>query len=191
RVPGSGPARQFAKAGMAGASVDGPHENLRNLTNDNEDFLMFNINNAYALRDNVRESAAEYALFAHVLAALSVDVSDCPGTTAPARFDGTKMALMGHSMGSTISPLVMSVEPMYRALVMSGAGGSWIENIIWKQLPLSVRPVVDLLLRYNQLDPPKDIQEDDPVLTLLQWAVEPADPLVYTRTLVQEPPAGQ
>jgi len=190
-VPGSGPALYFTMAGMAGASVDGPHENLRNLTNDNEDFLMFNINNAEALRDNVRESAAEYALFAHVLAGLTLDVSDCPGTTSPARFDATRMALMGHSMGSTISPLVLAAEPMYRALVMSGAGGSWIENIIWKQLPLAIRPVVDLLLRYDQLDPPRDVQEDDPALTLLQWSVEPADPLVYTRQLLQEPLAGQ
>ena len=190
-VPGSGPAFFFAMAGMAGASVDGPHEDLRNLTNDNEDYLMFNINNAEALRDNIRESAAEYALFAHTLANLTLDVSDCPGTTSPATFDSSRMALMGHSMGSTISPLVMAVEPMYRALVMSGAGASWIENIIWKQRPLDIRPVVDLLLRYNQLDPPRDIPEDDPVLTMLQWSVEPADPLVYTRQLVQEPAPGQ
>jgi hypothetical protein len=80
---------------------------------------------------------------------------------------------------------------MYRAVVMSGAGASWIENIIWKQQPLDIRPVVDLLLRYDQLDPPRDVQEDDPALTLLQWSVEPADPLVYTRQLLQEPPPGQ
>ena len=126
-VPGSGPARQFAKAGMAGASVDGPHEDLRNLTNDNEDFLMFNINNAVALRDNVRESAAEYAVFARSAAGGAVvRLSTAPlPTTGPARFDASKMALMGHSMGSTISPLVISVGPMYRARVMSGAGGSF------------------------------------------------------------------
>jgi hypothetical protein len=189
-VPGSGPALFFTMAGMAGASVDGPHENLRNLTNDNEDFLMFNISNAQALRDNIRESAAEYALFAHILAGLTLDVSDCPGATSPAKFDATKMALMGHSMGSTISPLVMAAEPMYRALVMSGAGASWIENVIWKQQPLPILPAVDLLLRYDDLDPPRIVTEQDPVLTLLQWAVEPGDPLVYTRSIVQEPLDG-
>jgi hypothetical protein len=191
-TPGTGPALWFAMAGMAGAMVDGPHEDLRNPTNDNEDFLMFNINNADALRDNVRESAAEYALFAHTLAGLSLDVSDCLGTTpSVATFDASHMGLMGHSMGSTISPLVMEAEPMYRILVMSGAGASWIENIIWKQQPLDIRPVVDLLLRYNTLDPPRDVPEDDPVLTLLQWSVEAADPLVYTRALLQDPAAGQ
>ena len=181
----------FAMAGFAGAEVDGPHENLRNLTNENEDFLMFNVNNVLALRDNVRESAAEYALFAHTLVNLTLDVSDCPGTTSPARFDATKVGLMGHSMGSTISPLVLAVEPLYRAVIMSGAGASWIENIMWKQQPLDLRPVVNLLLRYTDLSPPRDIPEDDPVLTMLQWSVEPADPLVYTRELVQEPLGGE
>jgi hypothetical protein len=190
-VPGSGPAQFFAMANAAGASVDGPHEDLRNLTNDNEDFLMFNVNNVLALRDNVRESAAEYALFAHTLVNLTLDVSDCPGTTSPAKFDATKVGLMGHSMGSTISPLVLAVEPLYRVVIMSGAGASWIENIMWKQQPLDLRPVVNLLLRYTDLQPPRDIPEDDPVLTMLQWSVEPADPLVYTRELVQEPLPGQ
>jgi hypothetical protein len=190
-APGTGPALYFAMAGMAGAEVDGPHEDLRNITNDNEDYLMFNINNAGALRDNVRESAAEYALFAHTLAALQLDVSDCPGTTSPATFDATRVGLMGHSMGSTIAPLVLQAEPMYKVVVLSGAGASWIENIVWKQLPLDIAPVVDLLLRYNQLDPPRNVTEDDPVLTMLQWSVEPADPLVYTRALLQDVAPGQ
>jgi hypothetical protein len=190
-APGTGPALWFAMAGLAGASIDGPHEDLRNPTGQNEDYLMFNIDNAQALRDNVRESAAEYALFAHVLGGLTLDVSDCPGTTSPAKFDASRMALMGHSMGATIGPLVLAVEPMYRAAVLSGAGASWIENIIWKQLPVPVRPLVNLLLRYNKLDPPRNIPEDDPVLTLFQWSVEPADPLVYTRSLLREPPAGE
>jgi hypothetical protein len=190
-APGLGPALWFARAGIAGATVDGPHEDLRNPTNGNEDFLMFNIANASALRDNVRESAVEYALFAHVLAGLTLDVSDCPGTTSPARFDSSKIGLMGHSMGSTIAPLVLEAEPMYSAVVMSGAGASWIENVIWKQQPLAVRPAVELILHYATLEPPRQLQEDDPVLTLLQWSAESADALVYTRALVQEPAAGQ
>jgi hypothetical protein len=180
--PGTGPALWFAKAGFAGAMVDGPHEDIRDLTNGNEDYEMFNIFNPPALRDNVRESAAEYALFAHVLKNLQLDVSDCPGTSPTvATFDASKMALMGHSMGSTIAPLVLSVEPLYRAAVMSGAGASWIENIIWKQQPLNVRSAFELLLGYHVSE--RVLEEDDPVLTLFQWAEEPADPLVYTRSM--------
>lgn len=187
-VPGTGPALWFAAGGIAGASVDGPHEDLRNLTNGNEDFLMFNIFNPPALRDNVRESGAEYALFAHVLAALTLDVSDCPGTTSPAKFDATRMGLMGHSMGATIAPLALYAEPLYRAVVLSGAGGSYIENVMWKQLPLNVLDAVRLVLGYATQR--RELKEDDPVLTLFQWAEEPSDAIAYTRAIIREPPAG-
>lgn len=187
-VPGTGPALWFASAGIAGASVDGPHEDLRNLTNGNEDFLMFNIFNPPALRDNVRESGAEYALFAHVLAALTLDVSDCPGATSPARFDATRMGLMGHSMGASIAPLTLFAEPLYRAVVLSGAGGSYIENVMWKQQPLNVLDAVRLLLGYATQR--RELKEDDPVLTLFQWAEEPSDVVGYTRAIIREPPAG-
>jgi pimeloyl-ACP methyl ester carboxylesterase len=187
-MPGTGPALFFASAGLAGASVDGPHEDLRNLTGDNEDFLMFNVFNPKALRDNVRESGLEYAVFAHVLASLQLDVSDCPGATSPARFDTSRFALMGHSMGATIAPLTAAFEPLYRAFVLSGSGASWIENVMWKQQPLDVQGAIQLLLGYTLQR--RTLTDHDPVLTLFQWAVEPADSDVYSRGLIAEPPTG-
>lgn len=187
-VPGTGPALWFSLAGLAGASVDGPHEDLRNITGENEDFLMFNIFNPAAMRDNIRESGVEYALFAHVLTALTLDVSDCPGTTSPARFDASHVALMGHSMGATIAPLSVAFEPLYRAVVMSGSGASWIENVIWKQQPLDIKSAISVLLGYSSAR--RDLTEEDPVLSLFQWAEEPADSDVYSRDLIAEPPPG-
>ncbi len=131
----------------------------------------------------------EYALFAHVLQNLTLDVSDCPGTTGPAHFDGSHFALMGHSMGSTISPLSAAYEPLYGAVVASGSGASWIENVIWKQQPLDIRGVIGVLLGYSQQK--RTLKDDDPILTLFQWAEEPADSDMYSRALIAEPPAGQ
>jgi hypothetical protein len=34
------------------------------------------------------------------------------------------------------------------------------------------------------------LKEDDPVLTLFQWAEEPSDAIAYTRAIIREPPAG-
>jgi len=187
-VPGSGPALWFAMAGLAGAEMDGPHENLRNLTNENEDFLMFNVFNPPALRDNIRESAVEYALFAHVLQNLTLDVSDCPGTTGPAHFDSSHFALMGHSMGATIAPLSVAFEPLYKAVVVSGSGASWIENVIWKQQPLDIRGVIGVLLGYTQQK--RAVNDDDPILTLFQWAEEPSDSDVYSRDIIDDPAPG-
>ena len=177
--PGEGPARYFARAGFAGLQVDGPVGGLRKTSGD-EQFLMFNVQNLTALRDNVRESAAELVVIAHVAAALQIDATDCPPAggagdgPADVSFDSDYFALMGHSMGATIAPLTMAAEPMYGALILSGAGGSWIENIVYKREPLEVAPIIGLLLHQGF-----DVRTDDPVLSFAQWALEPADPPVY------------
>ncbi len=187
-APGTGPAFTFAKAGWAGSSIDGPHGGLRNVTRADEQFLMFDVANPPALRDNVRQSAAELALQAHILEKVTVDVSLCPGATAPgqtARFDPGMMALMGHSMGATIAPLTAAVEPRFRALLLSGAGGSWIANVMHKQKPLAVKPLAELLLGITGSGYP--LTAHDPALSLYQWVGEEADPPVYGRRILAEP----
>ena len=184
-VPGTGPARFFALQGYAGVSVDGPLGGLRNPDGLNEDFTIFNVFNAGALRDNLRESALELALFARSMGQWQFDASDCPGAGNPVTFDMTHAALMGHSMGASIAPLTFSVTPQLGALILSGAGGSWIENVVYKQMPTNVRPLADALLNYDSYD--RDLTESDPALTLVQWAAESADCQVYDAQSVIDP----
>jgi len=178
---GGGPARAFARAGYAGVMVDGPHGGVRNVSGGDEQFLMFNITNPAAMRDNVRQSALELALLPDVIAALSLDGGDCGGQ---AIFTLDHLALMGHSMGATIAPLTLAVEPRYEAAILSGAGGSWIENIVYKESPLEVRPLAEAMLGY--LEEGIDLTRWDPALTLTQWAGESADPPAYARRIVAE-----
>ena len=182
--PGEGPARYLARAGFAGIEVDGPLGGLRNTTGADEQFLTFNIANLGAMRDNIRESAVELDVIAHVGVALSIDTSTCPGAAPTATFDQGHVAIMGHSMGAWIAPLAAAYEPLFRALILSGAGGSWIANIMYKQKPVAPLPVIETLLRDTPLQP------DDPVLSYAQWALEAADPQVYGAAIVREPPAG-
>ena len=185
-IPGTGPALQFARAGYLGVQVDGPLGGLRNTTHGDEQFLIFNVLNPQALRDNVRQSALELTLLPDLLPTLALDASSCSPGASPLRFDLSHLALMGHSMGATIAPLALAQEPRYGAAVLSGAGGSWIENILYKQQPVAVRPLAELLLGYQ----PGTLLARDPVLTLVQWAAEAADPQVYARSLIEEPAAG-
>ena len=182
--PGSGPARDFADVGYAGASIDGPHGGLRNVTGGDEQLLIFNVDNPIAMRDNIRQSALELVLAAHVVPEIVLDTSDCPGAPAETRFDAGTLALMGHSMGATIAPLALAFEPRYRAALLSGAGGSWIQNVVYKESPIPVRPVAEALLgvagRWR-------LHEHDPVLMLLQWGGESADPPAYGRRILREP----
>jgi hypothetical protein len=196
-VPGSGPALYYAAAGFAGASVDGPLGGLRNPTDPdtdaNEDFTIFNVGNPAALRDNIRQSAAELSLTASILSSLTLDASSCPGATTPdggkARFDAGTMAIMSHSMGSTISPLTLAFEPRYRAAILSGAGGSWVDNIIYKLEPLDVKPIVQVLLGITPSSG-YSLGEGDPIVNMFQWAAEPADAPVYDSRTVHHPVDG-
>ncbi len=178
-VPGSGPAQDLALAGWAGVSVDGPLGGLRNTTGGDEQFLIFNITNPAAMRDNLRQSAAELTLLPDLLDGLDLDLADCPDASG-GTFDGDHIALMGHSMGATIAPLTLAAQPRYGAAVLSGAGGSWIENVVYKLSPLEARPMAEAMLGYSA----GDLTEDDPVLALLQWAGESADPPAYAPELV-------
>jgi hypothetical protein len=183
-TPGTGPAMHFARVGFAGIEVDGPLGGMRNTTNGNEDFLIFNIANAGALRDNVRESAMELSLLAGELEGMYFDTHDCPGAGPAASFDVGHIALMGHSMGAWIAPLALAFEPTLGASVLSGAGGSYIENVLDKTKPVDVRPLAEALLAYERHN--RSLTPQDPALTLIQWAAEPSDPQVYDALVVRE-----
>ncbi|MEZ4335476.1 MAG: hypothetical protein R3B82_02515 [Sandaracinaceae bacterium] len=181
--PGSGLARELAEAGYVGLTVDGPLGGARNLAGWDEQTAIFDVLAPLALRDNVRQSALELALFAQALDGLTVDASECAGAAETVRVD-PRPVLIGHSTGATIAPLAAAIEPRFRALVMSGAGGSWIRQVMYKRSPMEMRPLAELLLEYW---PHRALVEHDPFLSLLQWAGEAADPIVYGRALGDRP----
>jgi hypothetical protein len=191
-TPGTGPAQEFARVGFAGVQVDGPHGGLRNITNGDEQFLVFNFFNAAALRDNVRQSAAELVLMSHLLGNISVDTTACLGAraadgSARMHIDLSRLAIMGHSNGSWILPLVAASQPALRTALLSGAGGSFINNLVYKLKPLDVRSVAQAILSYTNTT----LTEHDPVATLVQWGGEPADSQIYTGAMIREPAAGE
>jgi hypothetical protein len=188
-VPGTGPAMHFARVGFAGVQIDGPLGGLRNTTNGNEDFLVFNVQNAAALRDNIRESAMELSLAARMLPSLTLATPDCPGTSGGVQtIDASHLAMMGHSMGSWIEPLTLAYEHSIGTAILSGAGASYVDNVMDKLMPVAVRPYVEALLGFDQDQ--RTLERHDPALMIVQWAAEPSDPQVYDRLVAREPPAG-
>lgn len=177
---GTGPAMNLAAAGWAGVTWDGPHGGARNPGNADEQFLMFNVTNLAATRDNVRQSALEAALVGNLAAELDFDASLCPGASSTAHFDAARMGIMGHSMGGWIAPLAMAIEPRFRHAILSGAGGGWMANIVYKRSPVDVRPLAEVFLGYDILG--RSLGMHDPALTLLQWGGEASDPQNYGRS---------
>lgn len=182
--PGTGPALGLSAVGLAGVMVDGPHGGLRNADGGDEQFLVFNFLNFPALRDNLRQSAVELALLPELIDGLALDLSGCPDVdaadVAAVPFAPGPLALMGHSMGATLAPMAAALEPRYEALVLSGAGGSWIENIVYKQSPVAIRPLAEVLLGYDE---ERSLHVHDPVLSAVQAGGDCADPLSHLRAL--------
>jgi hypothetical protein len=188
---GAGPAREFARAGLVGITVDGPQTGSRLRPGssivgavapecgirlgDGEDNAMFDVCNPRAITDNVRESALEAAAIPKLLMTQPavVDGKD-PCHLASAKFDEHKIALMGHSMGATIAPLALFLQPAFTGVVLSGANGSYVENIVAKEMPYSLATELEGLLglKYN-------LDEFDFLPSLFQWAEERSDPEVY------------
>jgi hypothetical protein len=173
-TPGTGLARVFARAGYAAIQVDGPGGGTRNPTNADEQFLVYNFQNPPALRDNLRQSALELSVVASFAQALEFDASACDGAAAYAAAD---LTLFGHSTGSSIGGIAAAVEPRYGTAIFSGFGGSFIENVLYKQKPVDTRTFALLILGES------DLYDGNPVLQLLQWGAEPADPPPYARLL--------
>ncbi|MFN7954328.1 MAG: hypothetical protein U0610_21560 [bacterium] len=192
--PGEGPARYFARAGFAAISFDGPHGGLRNVSGIDEQLTVYNFLNPSALRDNVLETAAEAVLMGRLLASLSWPAATCPALDASAtgddtvRIDASRMGIMGHSIGGTVAPLALATSARLRAAVLSGEGGSYLENLLFKESPVPVKPIATAILRYGQHG--IELSRADPFLSILQWAAEPADPPSYGRALIGAPIAG-
>jgi pimeloyl-ACP methyl ester carboxylesterase len=132
--------------------------------------------------DNFREADAEVALHAHLLDGVTIDTSSCDGAPASSTFATEHVVLFGHSMGATIAPTAAAIEPRYDALILSGAGGSWIANVVYKQSPLHVRPVAEAAVGYASLG--RTLTEADPALSMVQWAGEATDPAVHGAELL-------
>ncbi|MBX3273425.1 MAG: hypothetical protein KF729_24390 [Sandaracinaceae bacterium] len=178
---GRGPAVELAEAGWVGVSVDGPLGGARNLAGWDEQLAVFNALNLPALRDTVRQSALELALLPHALADTILDTRGCAGAAPATALASDDLALVAHSTGATIAPLAAAVEPRYRALVLSGAGASWLRQIVHKRSPVPMRPLAEHLLGYTGRG--VTLREHDPILSLLSWAGEVADPIAYARAL--------
>ena len=70
----------------------------------------------------------------------------------------------------------MAFEPRFRAAILSGMGSSYIANILHKEKPVPVRPLAQMLFGYTLRL--YGLHQGDPALSMLQWAMEPADPPV-------------
>jgi predicted esterase len=169
-VPG-GPAVAMATFGYDGVL----HANRRGGSERSPDELMYNFVNVRAARDNALQSAADLFVIARALPGLAAN-----GVTIDAR----KVTLYGHSQGGNAGALAYGYEPTFGAAVLSGTGGTLTFSLLGKKKPVDIAAGVPLLLGDPKVD------EDHPVLGLMQMYFERADPVNLGHRFFLDPPTG-
>ncbi len=181
--PGRGIAVHLARAGYAGVSIDGPQGGIRSRTAE-EQYTFFAITNQRAMTGNLEQAALELSLLPRWLRAATWSSASCSEAMRAIHFDAEHLVLIGHSTGASIAPLAAAYMTDVDAVVLSGAGGSFAANLMFKESPLVVRPLVAGLLGI----PSETMSLGHPALQLFQWAAEHVDTQVFAEQVAWPTP---
>jgi pimeloyl-ACP methyl ester carboxylesterase len=151
------------------------HGTRNNGSTASPDSLVYNFNNPPAARDNNLQAAADLLALPRAFAGLN---------SAGIKLDRGHVALYGHSQGGNATALAAARDAGYGAAVMSGTGGTIMLSLLKKTQPLNLPLLLPLLLGDSPVD------ENHPVLNLLQMYFERSDPVNFARRLFREPVAG-
>jgi len=170
-------------------AIDLPeHGSRRGASKDEPDGLFYNFLNPAAARDNVLQGSAD------LMAVIRwVKESGGLGAGAPlpsaVAFDPTRIALMGHSQGSTHSALIVSYEPDIIGAVLSGNGGNLATSLLHKTSPVDIASVVPFGLQDADSGFKLAGGDFNPALSTIQWVFDASDPVNYAPMLVRSPTA--
>jgi dienelactone hydrolase len=166
-------------------AIDMPQHGERKGDSEEEpEGLFYNFLNPRAARDNVLQGAADLLTVVRWVSegGLMVDGD-------AVAFDTTRIALMGHSQGSTHTALMAPYEPAAIGVVLSGNGGHLSTSMLTKTSPVDIASVVPIGL----LDPDEDFKLAgggyNPGLSIIQSVFDRADPVNYARRMYRDPVA--
>lgn len=184
------PADLLCAAGFAVVGIDQPLHGPRagkNLAKEALYLASFNFLNPAAGRTVFRQAALDNVVVVEMLRKGALDI---PASVASGGekigLDGNRLHFYGHSQGGIVGPLLGSIEPGLRALVLSGAGAGLSLTVVRRKdivdFPALVKAKLDL--------DDGELSELHPAVSLIQMIVDAVDPIAYGR-LVMRRPVGQ
>lgn len=136
----------------------------------------FNFLNAGSGRTAFRQAAIDSMTLARMVAAGRFDLGASETSSGqPIVLDGGRMTLFGHSHGGLSGALVMGVDPIFEAAVLSGAGGLLINTILLRKDPIDVKALVQTALGIKA----SHLTSFHPAMSLIQMMVDCTDPVNF------------
>lgn len=180
-----GVAKELASIdGIGGIAVLGidqvEHGPRRGSSTASPDDLFFNFTNPSAARGNALQGAADQMSLVRFVTGFDLAQGSSP-TGAEIKL-GTVL-FWGHSQGATEGGIAMPYTPGVSAVLLSGEGASLIDGLLGKRSPVDIADVLPFVLEDTNMN------EGHPVLSLLQNAIDPADPLNHASAMAATPVA--
>ncbi len=172
----------FAWSGGAG-KYNGP-DGFVDLPNGNSDFFG-NLKNLGALRDQMRQSVLDIATAADVLRDPSLDLGPLKLAVPGAKLDGSKVAFLGDSLGGMMGSMVAAIEPGLHTFVLNAAGGGLMTELGATSPGIASQLKLAATLNFSFLK--GRFAPSHPLLQLIQHIVDPGDPLLYARHVINDP----
>jgi len=166
---GGGVASSFAVLGIDQVA----HGSRRGTSTRAPKDLFFNYANPAMARFGALQGAADQHALMRLLETLSVDATV---TGATISFDPKRIVFLGHSQGATEGSSFLAYDTGVRGAVFSGQGGGLIDALLTKRAPVDVASSMWIVLNEST---PEAVTVWHPVLSLLQWWADPADPVNF------------
>lgn len=182
-----GVARDLAALGIAAMGVNAIHHGDRAPPGTNSGFVVFNMDNPVALRDNVRQSSLDMVQQTRLIANLRIP-PESTGRSEAVVFDPEHVFFYGHSQGAVVAPLALAIDDGARAGVINGAGGVVATALLDRTRPVETRELVALVIGVFEED--EHLVYEHPILTLSQTWGDLADPAAYAHLIAARPRAG-
>lgn len=157
------------------------HGPRRGASNDSPNNLFFNFANPLAARGNPLQGAADQLALVRFAKGLDLVAGMSP-TAAEIKF-GT-IAFWGHSQGATEGGIALPYAAGVAGAVVSGEGASLLDALVGKKSPVDIADALPVVLVE-----PTGVDANHPVLSILQNAIDVADPLNHAGAFFAAPPA--
>jgi hypothetical protein len=158
------------------------HGTRRGASTASPNNLFFNFANPLAARGNPLQGAVDQLALVRFAKALDLAANASP-TSAEIKF-GT-IAYWGHSQGATEGGIAMPYAAGVAGAVLSGEGASLIDALVGKKSPVDIADALPIVLVE-----PHGVDGSHPVLSILQNAIDVADPLNHAAAFFASPFAG-
>jgi hypothetical protein len=152
------------------------HGPRRGASTQSPDRLFYNFANPEAARGNPLQGAADVLSLSRFAKQLVI-----PSTVTGSEVRFSAVAFWGHSQGATEGGIALPYSPDLAGAVFSGQGAGLVEALLTKKKPYDVSQAIPVVLQ----DP--HVGSDHPVLSVLQQAIDPADPLHHAIAIARKP----